>query len=139
LKQHKPWFDEESFRFLDQRKQDKMQWLQDPNPSNVDNLNTVRCEATRHCRNKENEYFKAKIGELETNSKIKNISYLYRGISDFKDYQPRTKIVKGEKGDLVTDCHSILVRQRNHFSRLFSVPYMGLVLLGRQKHIQQNH
>jgi hypothetical protein len=111
LKQHKPWFDEESFRFLGQRKQDKMQWLQDPNPSNVDNLNTVKCGARRHCRNKENEYFKAKIDELETKSKIKNISDLYRGISDFKkDYQSRTKIAKDEKGDLVTDCHSILAR-----------------------------
>jgi len=26
-----------------------------------------------------------------------------------------------EKGDLVTDCHSILVRERNHFSQLLNV------------------
>jgi hypothetical protein len=38
-KQHKPWFDEECLQFLNQRKQAKMQWLQDPNRSNVDNLN----------------------------------------------------------------------------------------------------
>ena len=37
------------------------------------------------------------------------ISDLYRGITDFnKGYQPRPKIVEDEKGDLVTDCHSIL-------------------------------
>ena len=30
LKQHKPWFDEECLGFLDQRKQAKMQWVQDP-------------------------------------------------------------------------------------------------------------
>jgi len=30
LKQHKPWFDEKCLGFLDQRKQAKMQWLQDP-------------------------------------------------------------------------------------------------------------
>jgi len=59
---------------------------------------------------------KAKIDELEPTSKIKNITDLYRGISDFqKGYQPRTNIVKDEKGDLVTDCHSILARWRNHF------------------------
>ena len=29
-KQHKPWFDEECLGFLDQRKQAKMQWVQDP-------------------------------------------------------------------------------------------------------------
>jgi len=46
LKQHKPWFDEECLHFLDQRKQAKMQWLQDPSQSNVDNLNNVRHEAS---------------------------------------------------------------------------------------------
>jgi len=41
LKQHKPWFDEECLGLLDQRKQAKMQWIHDPNQSNVDNLNNV--------------------------------------------------------------------------------------------------
>jgi len=50
LKHHKLWFDEECLGFLDQRKQAKMQWVQDPNQSNVDNLNNVRCEASRHFR-----------------------------------------------------------------------------------------
>ena len=73
--------------FLDQRKQAKMQWLQNPNQSNLDNLNNVRREASRHSRNKKKEYVKAKIEELETKSKIKNIRDLYRGINDFKkDY-----------------------------------------------------
>jgi len=38
-----------------------MQWLQDPNQSNVDNINRVRREASRHFRNKKKEYLKAKI------------------------------------------------------------------------------
>jgi len=42
LKQHKPWFDEECLGFLDQRKQAKMQWVQDPRKSNLDNLNTFK-------------------------------------------------------------------------------------------------
>jgi len=47
---------------------------------------------------------------------------LYRGISDFKKgYQPRTNRIKDEKGDLVTDSHSILSRWRNHFSWLLNV------------------
>ena len=50
-----------------------MQWLQEPNQSNVDNLNNVRHETRRHFRNKKKEYLKAKIDELETNSKVKNI------------------------------------------------------------------
>ena len=29
-KQHKPWFDKECVDFLDQRKQAKLQWIQDP-------------------------------------------------------------------------------------------------------------
>ena len=84
LKQHKPWFDEECLGFLDQRKQAKLQWMHDPSQSNVDDLNSVRRYASRYFRNKQKAYLKAKIEELETNSKIKNIRYLYRGISDFK-------------------------------------------------------
>jgi hypothetical protein len=47
---------------------------------------------------------------------------LYRGISDLKKgYQPRTNVVKDEKGDLVADSHSILARWRNHFFQLLNV------------------
>ena len=53
------------YLLLDQRKQAKMQGLQDPNQSNVDNLNNVRREASRHFRNKRKEYLKDKIDELE--------------------------------------------------------------------------
>jgi len=46
---------------------------------------------------------------------------LYCGIIDFKKgYQPRNNIVKDEKGDLVADCHGILVRWRNHFCQLLN-------------------
>jgi hypothetical protein len=72
LKQHKPWFDEGCSELLDQRKQAKLQWLQDPNEINRDNLNNVRYEACRHFRNKKREYVKDKINELVMNSKNKN-------------------------------------------------------------------
>jgi len=42
LKLHKPLFDEECLGILDQRKQAKMQWIQDPKQSNIDNLDNVR-------------------------------------------------------------------------------------------------
>ena len=71
---------------------------------------------------KKKEYLKAKMEEFEFNSKIKNIRDLHRGINDFKKgYQPRTKIVKDEKGDLVTDCHGILDRRWNRISQLLNV------------------
>jgi len=89
---------------------------------NVDNLNTVRHDASRHFRNKKKAYLKAKIEELEINSKIKNIRDLYRGINDFKKgYQPRANIVKDDKGDLVADSHSILARWRNYFFQILKV------------------
>ena|SRR5215469_5600541 len=52
LKQHKLWFDEECLGFfcLDQRKQAKMQLVQDPNQSSLDNLNNVRYDASRDLR-----------------------------------------------------------------------------------------
>jgi predicted RNA-binding protein Jag len=100
MKQHTPWFDEECLGILDQRKQPKMQWIQDPSQSKADNLNNLRRDASRHFRNKKKAYLRAKIEELETNSKINNIRDLYRGINGMKKgYQPRTSIVKDEKGD----------------------------------------
>ena len=40
-----------------------------------------------------------------------------------KGYQPRTRIVKDEKGDLVADSHSIMARWRNYsyFSQILNV------------------
>ena len=52
FKQNKPWFDEECLGFLDQRKRAKIQWIQDPSQSNVDILNNVRREVSRHFRKK---------------------------------------------------------------------------------------
>ena len=52
LKQHKPWFDEESLGPLDQRKQANIQWMKDPSQSNIENLNNVRRDASKHFRNK---------------------------------------------------------------------------------------
>jgi len=59
MTQQKLWFDEDCLGLLAQRKQAKMQWLQDP--SNMDNLNNVRRDANRHFRNKKKEYLKTKI------------------------------------------------------------------------------
>ena len=77
---------------------------------------------------------KAKIEELETNHKIKNIRYLYRDINDFKKgYQPRTNIVKDDKSDLVAGSHSILARWRNYFFHTLNVQGVNDV---RQTEIQ---
>jgi len=55
-------------------------------------------------------------------SKVNNVRDLYRGINDFKKgYQPRTIIVKDDKGELVADPHSIMARWRNYFSQLLNV------------------
>jgi hypothetical protein len=90
LKKHKQWFDETCLKLVDQRKQAKLQWLQDPSEVNGDNLNNVRREDSRHLRNKKRDYVKDKINELETNGRNKNIRDLYRGINEFKmGYQPR--------------------------------------------------
>ena len=49
----------------------------------VKGMNNVS-EGSRHFRNRKKAYLKAKIEDLETNSKIKNIRDLYSGIIDFK-------------------------------------------------------
>ena len=100
--------------FLYERKQDKMQCLQDPSKSNVNNLNDVRRDVNRYFRNKKKAYLKAKIEEIDTNSRIQNIKDLYRGISEFKKGdQTRTNRVMDKKGDLVANSRSILARWRN--------------------------
>jgi hypothetical protein len=66
---------------IDQRKQAKLQWLQNPNQINGDNMKNLRSETSRTFRNKKREYLKSKINELETNNKNKNIRDLYRGIN----------------------------------------------------------
>ena len=51
-KQHKLWFYEVCSELLDERKQAKMRWLQNPNRSNADKINTMRSEASRYFRGK---------------------------------------------------------------------------------------
>ena len=70
LEQHKPWFDEKCLGFLHQRKEAKMQWVEDPSRSNVHNSHKVRREASRHFRNIQKEYLKVKFEELVTNNKL---------------------------------------------------------------------
>jgi hypothetical protein len=41
---NKPWFEDESSKLIDQRKQTKLQWLQNPSQVNGDNLQTLRHE-----------------------------------------------------------------------------------------------
>jgi hypothetical protein len=89
---------------------------------NGNNLNNMRCETSRHFRNKKRQYLKYKVDVLATNSKNKNIRDLYRRINDFKrDNQPRSNLVKDENGDLLADSHSIPNRWKNYFSQLLSV------------------
>jgi uncharacterized protein YaaR (DUF327 family) len=122
LKKHKPWFDEGCPKLLDQRKQAKLQWLQDPSEINGDNLNNVRREASRHFQNKIREYLKVRINELVMSSKNKNIRDLCRGINEFKGvYQPRSNLVKNENCDLLADFYNMVSRWKSYFSQLLNV------------------
>jgi hypothetical protein len=76
----KPCFNEGCSKLLDQRKQAKLQWLQDPREINGDNLNNVRHEASKYFRKKMGECLKDKINGLAMNSKNKTRD-LYRGIN----------------------------------------------------------
>ena len=77
-KQCKPWFDEECSQFLDERRQAKIQWVHDPTHKNVNHVKNVKHEASRHFRNKKRVCLTAKINELETYTKNKNIRDLQR-------------------------------------------------------------
>ena len=100
-----------------------MQWLQDPNKGNEHNLNNVRREATRHFRNKKKEYLKTKIGELETNSKFKNIIDIYGCNKYFKRVTSLELIQQGMRWVILLETATVfwLVRWRKSFSQLFNV------------------
>jgi hypothetical protein len=118
---------------LDHKKQVKMHWLQYPDQNNLDNLNNIRREDSRHFRNKKKQNLKSKVTNLKVREK--NIRDWYRGISDFKKrYQPRTNIAQNEKGDLVAVSHSVSAGWRKILSQLFVVRWFSDVR--QQKFIQ---
>jgi hypothetical protein len=93
---------------------------------NEDNLSNVRREASRHFRNKTMEYLKDKINEIELNSKNKNMRDLYRGITEFKKgYQPKSNLVKYERGNLLAEAQTMLTRWKNYFCQLLNVQGAG--------------
>jgi hypothetical protein len=56
---------------IDQRKQVKLQWLQNPSQISGDTLQNLRRETSRTFRKKKREYLKGKFNELETHKKTK--------------------------------------------------------------------
>jgi hypothetical protein len=83
LKHNNTWFDDKCSKLIDQQKQAKLQWLQNQNQINRNNLQNVRRETSKIFRNKKRKYLEGKINELEANNKNKNIRDLYRGINEF--------------------------------------------------------
>ncbi|KAJ4446470.1 hypothetical protein ANN_13166 [Periplaneta americana] len=122
-KKKKRWFDEDCYMEVERRKQPKLKFLQDPVEANRDNnYFNKRREANRTLRNKKRDYSKEKLNEVETNSKNKNIGYLYKGLKEFKNgYQARVNVIKDENRDLLADSHSILNRWKNYFRQLLNI------------------
>jgi hypothetical protein len=92
---------------------------------NEDNLNNAMWDASRHFRNKKRECLKDKINEVESDSKNKNIIDLYSGINGCKVYQPRTNLIKVERGDLLVDPLHFLNRWINYFCQLLNAHEAG--------------
>jgi hypothetical protein len=66
--------------------------------------------------------FESKINVLQSKSKNKNMRKLYRDINECTiSYQPRTNMVKGKIGDLLTDPQKILNRLKNYFCQMLTV------------------
>jgi hypothetical protein len=122
LKHDKKKFDDECSKLIDQRKQATLQFLQNPNQINGDNLQNLTRETRRIFRNKKREYLKGKINDLETNNKNKNIRDLYRGINEFKKgYQTRINIIKDENGNLLADPQNVSNRWKIFFNQMLNV------------------
>jgi DNA repair ATPase RecN len=61
---YRPCFDEECSKLVDQMRQAKLQWFQDPSVVNEDTSRNVSMEASRHFMNKKREYLKSKLLRL---------------------------------------------------------------------------
>ena len=79
-RQNKEWFDEGCADIVKKRKVAKMNWLYEQNEENLEQLSSIRQETTRLLKNKNREYLREKINDLEMNAKNKNIRELYQGI-----------------------------------------------------------
>jgi hypothetical protein len=77
-KHNKPWFEDGCSKLIDQRKQAKLQWLQNSSQINGDNLQNLQCERRRTFRNKKREHMRDKINEIETNNKTKYWRFVER-------------------------------------------------------------
>jgi hypothetical protein len=81
-------------------------------------------EASKLFRNKKKEYLKDNLNVLESNSK--NSRDLYRDTNEFKKgYQPRTNLVKDERGNLLAESYKILNMWKNYFSQLLNAHDAG--------------
>jgi hypothetical protein len=89
--EYKPWFEEGCSELLDQRKQAKLQLLQDLSEINGDNPKNVKCEANRQFRKRKTNEFK-------------------------RGFQPRNILVKDENGDFLAYTQNVLNRLKNYFS-----------------------
>ena len=50
-----------------------------------------------------------------------DLNMIERNHQSSQGYQPRTNMVKDDKGDLVADSHSMSARWRNYFSQILKV------------------
>jgi hypothetical protein len=79
LRKHKPWFYEGCSKLSDQRKQAKLQWLQEPSEINGDNPNDVRCKPTDISGIKRGNIWKIKLMSLQ--GTVRTISAQFRRVS----------------------------------------------------------
>jgi hypothetical protein len=121
LKHNKPQFEDECSKLIDQWKQAKLQWLQNPSQISGDNLQNLRCETSTTFRNRKREYLNDKINDIGTNNKNKNIRDLYRGINEFKKgYEPRINIIR-MRMVILSDPQCILNRWKNFFNQVLNI------------------
>jgi len=124
--------------FLDQRKQAKIQWIQDPCQSNKDNLNDVRREASRHFRNKMRNIWKPQLKNLKliVRSKILGTcigaSMTLRRVTSLELIQWRMRRV------IWLQTPTVIWLGGGNISPSYWM-YMGIMMLDRQKYTQQNH
>jgi hypothetical protein len=102
-------FDVECLKLVEERKQIKVQCLQNQSQINVDNLKKFEHETSRYLRKKKREEFKDK--RLGTYGHAKNISDFYVVINQCKKHYCReSSLAKGDTRGMPAVSSSILYR-----------------------------
>ena len=117
-----PWFDEDCENICEERKEKRIQWLEDQdNEVKRDEFRSCRRRAKRTIRRKKREELEAKLRRLEGSRREGKAREQYQIIKSFKnEYQPKINLVRDKEGAILAQEEGIKRRWAEYFECLLN-------------------